>query len=508
MSELDKPRIGVLRTQVSGLDLVTGGGIPEFSFNIISGPPGTGKTTLAHQIMFANASPERQAIYFTVMGEPPIKMLRYQQQFSFFDLDQVGKTIHFVNLSDQAMEEGLERTLQRIVEEVDRRNAGIVVVDSFRTLARSSKDTADADVARFVQRLSLRLTAWHATTFLIGEYGAEELEATPVASIADGIFELSQQVVRNSMVRRLRIVKVRGHEPQPGLHTVRIGADGVQVFARMQNPVESLLKTTSSRMISTGVPGLDDLLGGGTLRGNVMMVAGPSGTGKTTLATQFIAEGVRRGETGVIAVFEETPPKYVEHATGIGLDMEKMVKDGKVALVYLRPLDLSVDETLWTIQQAVDRVKATRVVIDSLTALEIALAPQFKEDVRESLYRLLGALTGTGITVLMTIEIAESYSELRFSPHAVSFMSHDIILLRYVELEGELKTLLTVVKTRGRAHRRELRTYEITDRGLVVGNALRGYEGVITAVPRFVGDRTAATPARPKAAGKRRRKPR
>ena len=185
-----------------------------------------------------------------------------------------------------------------------------------------------------------------------------------------------------------------------------------------------------------------------------------------------------------------------------------MVKDGKVALVYLRPLDLSVDETLWTIQQAVDRVKATRVVIDSLTALEIALAPQFKEDVRESLYRLLGALTGTGITVLMTIEIAESYSELRFSPHAVSFMSHDIILLRYVELEGELKTLLTVVKTRGRAHRRELRTYEITDRGLVVGNALRGYEGVITAVPRFVGDRTAATPARPKAAGKRRRKPR
>ena len=115
-----------------------------------------------------------------------------------------------------------------------------------------------------------------------------------MASIADGIFELSQQVVRNSMVRRLRIVKVRGHEPQPGLHTVRIGADGVQVFARMQNPVESLLKTTSSRMISTGVPGLDDLLGGGTLRGNVMMVAGPSGTGKTTLATQFIAEGVRR----------------------------------------------------------------------------------------------------------------------------------------------------------------------------------------------------------------------
>ena len=252
--------------------------------------------------------------------------------------------------------------------------------------------------------------------------------------------------------------------------------------------------------------GLDDLLGGGTLRGNVMMVAGPSGTGKTTLATQFITEGVRRGETGVIAVFEDTPANYAAQVSGLGFDMEKMVKDGNVELVYLRPLDLSVDETLNAIQQAVDRVQAKRVVIDSLTALEIVLAPQFKEDVRESMYRLLGALTGAGITVLMTIEITESYTELHFSPHVVSFMSHDIILLRYVELDSELNTVIAVVKTRGRAHRRELRTYEITDRGLVVGNALRGYEGVITAVPRFVGDRRAEQPARPSASGKRRRK--
>lgn len=508
MSERGKPAIGVLRTQVSGLDLVMGGGIPEYSFNIISGAPGTGKTTLAHQIMFANASPERQAVYFTVMGEPPIKMLRYQQQFSFFDPAQVGKTIHFVNLSHEAMEEGLERTLQRIVEEVERRNAGIVVVDSFRTLARSASATADIDVGRFVQRLALRLTAWQATTFLIGEYAAEELEATPVASISDGIFELSQQVVRNSMVRRLRIVKVRGQEPQPGLHTIRIGADGVQVFPRMLKPVDTELKTTSSKKISTGVPGLDELLGGGTLRGNVLMLAGPSGAGKTTLATQFIAEGVRRGEPGVIAAFEETPPKYAEQASGLGFEMEKMIKDGMVDLVYLRPLDLSVEETLYAIHQAVDRVKAKRVVIDSLTALEIALAPQFKEDVRESLYRLLGVLTGAGITVLMTIEITESYTELRFSPHAVSFMTHDIILQRYIELDGELKTVITVVKTRGRAHKRELRSYEITDRGVVVGDRIRGYEGVITAVPRFIGDRPAVKLARPKAAQKRRRKPR
>jgi circadian clock protein KaiC len=489
MKERDKPAIDVLKTHVHGLDLEAGGGIPEHSFNIISGSPGSGKTTLAHQIMFANAAADRQALYFTVMGEPPIKMLRYQQQFSFFDADQVGKTIHFVNLSQEAMDQGLERVLERIVEEVERRNAGIVIVDSFRTLLRTAKESTGLDVSELMQRLSLRLTAWQATTFLIGEYGDEELEKIPVASIADGIFMLSQMVVRNSMVRRLRVVKIRGHEPQPGLHTVRINGDGVQVFPRMTKPVDTEFKPNHAGMMSTGVPGLDDLLGGGTLRGNVLMVAGPSGSGKTTVATQFIAEGIKNGEPGVIALFEETPPKYAEQAQGFGFDMPKAVRDKLVELVYLRPLDLSVDETLYEIQAAVERLKARRVVIDSLTGFEIALAPPFKEDVRGSLYRLLGALTGAGVSVMMTIEITESYTELRFSPHAVSFMTHDIILQRYVELDGELKNVMTVVKTRGRAHRKDLRRYEITEQGVVVGDVIRGYEGVITAVPRFIGDR-------------------
>ncbi len=483
----NKVVIEALKTGVPGLDIVIGGGIPEYSFNIVSGTPGTGKTTLAHQILFANVSAERQALYFTVMGEPPIKMLRYQQQFSFFDAAQVGKTLHFVNLSQEAMDRGLESVLERIIEEVERRKAGIVVVDSFRTLTRrAGRGPDELNVASFVQRLALRLTTWQATTFLIGEYDEEELAKIPVASVADGIFLLSQNVERNSMVRKLRVMKIRGRDPQPGLHTVRMSDSGVQVFPRMLKPVDSELRTTSSERISTGVAGVDDMLGGGTLRGNTLLIAGPSGSGKTTLATQFIAEGARRGEPGVIAIFEETPPKYAEQASGFGFDMQKMVDEGKVELMYLRPLDLSLDETLYELQQAVDRVKARRVVIDSITALEIALAPTFKDDFRESLYRLLGALTGAGITVMMTVEITESYTELRFSPHAVSFMTHDIILQRYVELDGELQNIMTVIKTRGRAHKQELRIYTITDAGLIVGDVLRGYEGVITAVPRAV----------------------
>lgn len=165
---------------------------------------------------------------------------------------------------------------------------------------------------------------------------------------------------------------------------------------------------------------------------------------------------------------------------GFGIDLQKMSDDKMLNLVYLRPLDLSVDETLHEIQTAAENVGAKRVVIDSLTGLEIALAPTFEQDFRESFYRLIGALTGSGISVLMTVEVTESYTELRFSPHAISFMTNDIILQRYVEIESHLKRVMTVVKTRSREHATDLRTYQITGRGIVVGDRLSDYEGIIS----------------------------
>src|SRR6185369_10672763 len=131
-------RIRQLPTGVPGLDEILGGGLPEYSFNIIAGAPGSGKTTLAHQVMFANASPENPALYFTVLGEPAIKMLRYQQQFAFFDRSKVGTGIRFINLSEQVMKGSLKDVFDEIVREVEKVPPGVVVVDSFRTVARAA----------------------------------------------------------------------------------------------------------------------------------------------------------------------------------------------------------------------------------------------------------------------------------------------------------------------------------------------------------------------------------
>jgi circadian clock protein KaiC len=471
-----------LSSGVPGLDNVLGGGLPEYSFNLIAGGAGGGKTTLAHQIMFANATPERPALFVTILGEPPIKMLRYQQQYSFFDTDKVPDSVRFLHLGAEALEGGLEKILASIVEEVETTRPSFVFVDSFRSVVRRSE--GQMELQSFVQRLSLQLTSWEATTFLIGEYEEAEAAGNPIFTIADGIIWLSQITSRNSVVRKLQVAKMRGQGQIPGLHTMKISDAGVRVYPRLPNPAEQPAATIDrTQLRKTGITGLDQMLAGGIPSGYSVMVLGPSGSGKTVLTTQFIREGIANGEPGVIAVFEKRPEEYLTTAAN-GDELADLVAKGMLKMLYLRPLDLSVDETMEEIAAAVAAIGAKRIAIDSLSGFELALAPSFREDFRESLYRMVGALVGLDVTVMMTSEMVESYTELRFSPHGISFLTDAIILQRYAEIDGELRKLMLVAKMRGVDHGKELRLYDIGQGGIVMGAALTGYEGILTGAPR------------------------
>jgi circadian clock protein KaiC len=494
----DRVAIRRLPTGVPGLDQVLGGGLPEFSFNLIAGAPGAGKTTLAQQIVFALASRDRPALYFTVVGEPPLKMLRYQQQFTFFDLARVGEAVRFVNLSADVVTGTFEKILGRIVQEVEAANPAVVVVDSFRTVARAATLAShdELDLQHFVQQLAIRLTGWEATTFLVGEYQSSEAEQSPVFTVADGLFWLYQSVDRNSMVRKLQVLKMRGQAPIPGLHTLRITDDGVQVFPRViVGPAEpskapaSRTRTRPMARVSVGVKGLDEMLGGGIPAGHSVLVAGPSGSGKTVLSTEFIMEGVRRDEPGVIAIFEKRPAEYSQSGPS-GAAFERAIGERKVSLIYTRPLDLSIDETLHDIMEAIDRFKARRVVIDSLSGFELALAPTFRQEFRESLYRMVAVLTGIGITLMMTAELEDSYVDLRFSPHGTAFLTDAIIMQRYVELKGQLQRIIAVVKVRGSAHSKDLRAFEISEKGIVLGETLGRYDGLLSGSPDTIAGTT------------------
>ena len=476
--------INKLATGIPGLDDVLGGGLPEFSFNLIAGGPGGGKTTLAHQIMFATATPERPALYMTILGEPPLKMLRYQQQYAFFDEAKISDCVRFVHFGQELLEHGLEVVLENIIREVEATDPKLVFVDSFRAVVRKSLEPGQMELQSFVQQLSLHLTSWEATTFLIGEYEEREADCNPIFTVADGILWLAQALHRNSIVRTLQVVKMRGQGPVPGLHTMKISDAGIRVFPRLPNPDRPRVKPLDHLVRrKTGISTLDEMLGGGIPAGYSVMVVGPSGSGKTILSTQFIREGIRHGERGVIAVFEKRPDEYLTTAPG-ARELDQLVKDGMLTMLYLRPLDLSVDETMEEIATVVRSTGATRVVIDSLMGFELALAPSFREDFRESLYRMVGALVDLGVTVVMTAELVDSYTELRLSPHGISFLTDGIVLQRYVELDGMLRKVLVVAKMRGFDHSKELRLYDIGPDGIVVGDSLADHPGILVGSPQ------------------------
>lgn len=488
----DKVTIRRLPTGVPGLDAILGGGLPEFSFNLIAGPPGAGKTTLAHQIMFALATQERPALFFSIFGEPPLKMLRYQQQFSFFDLGKVNRSIRFVDLSDDVVTGDFGRALARITDEIEAFSPGVVIVDSFRAVMQEAQEHAKgaASLQLFVQQLGVYLSAWQATTFLIGQYR----DGHPILTVADGLLSLEQSVHRNSMVRRIQVLKMRGQAPSPGVHTFRITKRGIEIFPAAVVRDDSGATTSlpqaprSETRLSMGVPGLDAMLGGGLPSGYSLLVAGPSGSGKTILATAFLAEGVRRGEAGVVVAFEQTPSQSLNRT------IDNMVRAGQIGLINTRSLDLSIDEIVQNLVDQINRMKARRVVIDSLSGFELAVAPGFRDDFRESLFRMVAVLSNLGVTVLLTSELEDRYIDLRFSPYGSAFLTDAIVVQRYIEVDSRLKRVMAVVKVRGSAHSNEIRQFAISDAGIVIGDPVLDYEGLLGGRPtrRVVPDQVNA----------------
>jgi circadian clock protein KaiC len=479
-----KVLIDHLCTGVPGLDAILGGGLPEFSFNLIAGPPGSGKTTLAHQLMFALASPERRALYFTVLGEPPLKMLRYQQQFAFFEPGKINDTIRYVNLADAVHSGRFDEVLATILKEVEAFSPGLVFVDSFRSvlLEASPQVKGALHPQQFIQQLGIQLSSWQATTFLIGEEPSAS-DTQPIFTVADGLVVLSQSVYRNSMVRKIQVLKLRGQATSPGIHTFRITGAGLEIFPAAAVPGDTEAGTAPAasppreRRLAMGVPGLDTMLGGGLPSGYSLLVAGPSGSGKTVLATAFLAEGVRRDEPGVIVAFEQTPSQSWTRT------IDDLVRSGKVGLINTRLLDLSIDEIVQRLIDLIKRMKASRVVIDSLSGFELAVAPTFREDFRESLFRMVSVLSGLGVTVLMTSELEDRYTDLRFSPFGSAFLADAIIVQRYVEIKGQFKRIFSVVKVRGSEHNKDIRLFDITNEGIIIGETLSEYTGIMTGHP-------------------------
>ena len=468
-----------LSTGDPALDSIMHGGIPLQAVTVLAGEPGTGKTVLALQMLFHAARQGRKCLYFTSIAEPPTKLFRYMETFSFFDPRLLESHILFVDLGN-VLREGTTRTLQRIIDQLEEHEPAIVVIDSFRAVGEVLR--LDEGKGRsFVYELAIQLSSWGATSLLVGEYTSEDLREEAIFGIADGIIRVGNERQELTTVREVEVLKLRGSDYVSGQHFFEITERGWTCYPRVRAPTQEDPALVPERL-PTGVAGLDAMLGGGIPRLSATLLQGGTGTGKTLLSLAFLVEGARRGEPGIFFSLEESPAQLRAFAAACGWDLGPYERDGLLLLAYTSPVELSTDRYL---QQARDRVLsqgARRVVFDSLSTMGLGVASERR--FKELVYALTKHLRLGGATLVMTVESAQLLGASAASAvvgTGVSFASDNILQLRYVEAAGQLERAISVLKARGVHHASGLRALSISDQGMTVSTLpFKDLRGVLT----------------------------
>jgi circadian clock protein KaiC len=448
------------------LDAILSGGLYANSLSLITGAPGSGKTLLAQQYVFANAREDHPALYVSTVSEPMDKILRFGRTLSFFDETAVGRRVFYEDFGHLLNERGLPGVVDRLGERIDELGPGMIVIDSFKALHAFAR--TPEDFRWFLHDLAERLGASEATSLWVGEYGREDIAREPEFAVADAILSLSSIQTAEREMRVLQILKLRGSSFLSGQHAYRLSADGFDVFPRLADPGDAVDYDLSGGRISSGVAGLDEMLGDGFWAGASTLVAGPSGSGKTVMGLHFLFSGARDGELGIMATLQENPSQLERTARGFGWSLT----EPNVDLMYRSSVDLYIDEWVHALLERSDRLQARRIVIDSLGDLAFTAADQVR--FREYVYSLVQRCTRRNVSVFMTLEVADLFHINRLTDSAISHLSDNVVLLQFLRGSSRVQRALSVLKTRASLHEPMIREFAITEEGIVLGGQFAG----------------------------------
>lgn len=461
-----------LPTGTPGLDVVLGGGLPAGSLVVVAGPPGSGKTILAQQICFANATSDRRALYFTTWSEPHEKLIRHLESFDFFDPDALGERVEFLHLAELMTSDGagLDAVAAEILRQSFESRPAVIVIDSSKAL----HDVVDADsMRRAVYELASRVAHSDAVLILVGEYSADETRSQPEFAVADGILQLENEANGPVDRRWLRVLKLRGGAPSTGQHSVHISGNGFEVFPRLESILPTHVPTQSGRA-GFGHERLDAAIGGGIPRGDSTLLVGPSGVGKTLLGLAFIAAGLEAGEGCLHISFQESETQVREKAAAAGWDWSS-VPDEQLTIVQIPPVELDLDQVASVIRAELERREMKRVVIDSLA--ELAFAARDTERLPAYVWALGGFIRSAGGTAVFTNEIAALGRSSGLA--GLSFLFNNVFFLRYVEVQSELGRGLSILKMRQSGHDKGLMRFTIDENGISFGETLADVRGLL-----------------------------
>lgn len=448
------PRISTGSTQA---DEILGGGFPANSINIVMGQPGTGKTVFAERILFHNANGGRPLLYVTTLSEPLSKVVSYAQRLGFFDVDKVGGGIVYDDLGPALARDGPAALLPFISDAIKRMSPAVIVIDSFKAI----HDLADStqEMRRLVSDLAGMLSASEVTTFLIGEYTQANSEEHPEFAVADSIVQLERQTLGVRDERFFRVLKLRGSGYRQGQHAFQITDDGLRIFPRLVTPDFTDYQANLTR-VASGVPGLDEIMGGGLWSGSTTLVVGSTGTGKTTIALQFALAGAANGEPTLFVNFQENPVQVQRVITALGAEGSEL---DDFHHLYFSPVELQIDSVIVTISEMIPVKGIRRVVIDAVG--DLATAASDPQRLHDYMYSLVQHFVVNDITCLLNFESAIGTTGSREHQQRFSYMADNVLMLSSAD---ESERTLRVIKTRNSGHDRKPHSIRIDGTGVTV----------------------------------------
>jgi circadian clock protein KaiC len=452
-------------TGCSGLDEVLYGGIPANTISVLMGAPGTGKTILAEQLAFANATPETPALYLSTLSEPLDKFIIHGQSHKFFDPAKVGSSVFYEDLGVMLRESGVAKLPELVTEMLLERRPRFVFIDSFKAINELLESPSDRRT--IVYDLASVLSSYKCTSFLIGEYAHEMMTELPEFAIADVVLQLVKYSTNIREQRFLRVEKIRGSASIPGMHAISITSDGLEIFPRLLTPPLAPDYAPRIERVNTGITGLDGMIAEGFWRGSTTLIAGPTGSGKTIIGLHFVREGAAQGEESLYVGFQENPMQVTRVMSNFGW-LDDPENGLGFELMYCSPVEVQLDTVARELFRRVKARKVKRVVIDALGDLERGSLDS--ERFGDFIYALTQWFAVQNVTCLMTYELTDLFDVKGISNNDVSNLSDNIVLLRFKE-GPELQRMLQIIKTRGSAHDSREHRLEITSKGISVKKA-------------------------------------
>ncbi|MFP3601418.1 ATPase domain-containing protein [Paraburkholderia sp. SIMBA_053] len=474
-------------TGVAGLDEILAGGLTASRVYLVEGPPGAGKTTLALQFLLEGRRLGDTGLYVTLSETASeLRSVAATHGWSLDDLAIVellsdeGLTPEYEQTVLNPAELELGETVRNVMREVEQARPTRVVFDSLSELRLLSQ----SPLRYRRQLLALkRFFGNRNCTVLLLDDETSDAGDVQLHSLAHGVINLNQVTHEyGTQRRRLRVVKMRGVAFQGGFHDFTLKSGGIQVFPTLVAGDRHV--QFDHENLSTGVPELDALLGGGLARGTNTLLVGPSGAGKTTTVLRCLQTALERGEHAVYYLFDETLGTLLRRAAALGMNLSPHLESGLLSIEPIDPAELSPGEFTHRVQAAVETHGARVVAIDSLNAYLQAMPGE--KYLMLQMHELLTYLNQQGVMSLLVLGQHGIIGEIQ-SNIDVSYLSDALLLFRFFEAEGSVLTAVSAVKSRTNMHERSIRQFRLSDKGLEVGDVLSDFKGVLSGLPSYTG---------------------